>query len=111
LSARSASRREGDHLEHPVNHRIAGHWVGKTSAGIVCGFLLAIALSGLLARLAPGSLNDAPRAEAVMLSVPLVWTAVLSAAFVFRSGWRAWAWLGGASAIAFVLLEAGKHYA
>lgn len=91
--------------------RIAGHWLGKTSAGLVCGFLLAIALSGLLAHLAPGSLDDAARAETVMLSVPLVWTAVLSAAFAFRSGPRAWAWLGGASALAFALLEAGRHYA
>jgi hypothetical protein len=90
--------------------KIAGHWIGKTSAGVVCGFLLALALSGMLVRLAPGTRGDAARAEAVMLSVPLVWTAVFSAAYLFRTGLRAWAWLGALSVLAFALLEACKQF-
>jgi len=88
--------------------KISGHWIGKTTAGVVCGFLIALALSGLLVRLAPGSSGDAARAETAMLSVPLVWTAVFSGAYLFRTGLRAWLWLGTVSALAFALFEACK---
>lgn len=87
--------------------KISGHWIGKTTAGVICGFALALALSGLLVRLAPGS-GDAAKAESVMLAVPLVWTAVFSAAYLFRTGLRAWLWLGGLSTIALALFEACK---
>jgi hypothetical protein len=88
--------------------KISGHWTGKTTAGIVCGFTLALALSGLLVRLAPGSSGDATKAETAMLSVPLVWTAVFSAAYLFRTGLRAWLGLGALSLLALVLFESCK---
>ena len=88
--------------------KVSGHWIGKTTAGVICGFVLALALSGLLVRLGPGSSADAARAETAMLAVPLVWTAVFSGAYLFRTGLRAWLWLGASSALALALFEACK---
>ncbi len=94
-------------MKPPRNtEKIAGHWIGKTTAGALCGFALSIASSGLLAHLAPGSSANASKAEVAMLSVPLVWIAVFSLAYLFRSGLRAWIWLGGISVAAFALLAA-----
>ncbi|CAB3780745.1 hypothetical protein [Pararobbsia alpina] len=87
---------------------IAGHWIGKTTAGIVCGFALALTSSGLLVRLTPGSGGDAAKAETAMLAVPLVWTAVFSAAYLFRTGPRAGLCLGAVSLLALALFEASK---
>jgi hypothetical protein len=92
----------------PTKPKISGHWVGKTTAGVVCGFLLGLALSGLMVRLIPGSSGDAAKAETAMLFVPLVWTAVFAAAYLFRTGLRAWLSLGTLSALAFVLAAACK---
>jgi hypothetical protein len=39
-----------------------------------------------------------------MWSVPPVWIAVVSAAFMFRSGARAFAWLAAMNAVAFALV-------
>ncbi|MEJ0003994.1 MAG: hypothetical protein WDN30_11135 [Pararobbsia sp.] len=89
-----------------TREKIAGHWIGKTTAGALCGFALSIASSGLLVRLAPGSSANASKAEVAMLAVPLVWIAVFSLAYLFRSGLRAWLWLGSISAAAFAVLEA-----
>jgi hypothetical protein len=88
--------------------KVTGHWIGKTSAGAVCGFLLAIVLSGLLVRFAPGSSGEASKAEVAMLSVPLVWTGVFASAFASRTGLRAWTRLGAVSVLVLALFEACK---
>jgi hypothetical protein len=88
-----------------TKHKVSGHWIGKTTAGLVCGFVLALASSGLLVRFAPGSSGDAAKAESAMLSVPLVWTAVFAGAYLFRSGLRAWLCLGAASVMTLALFE------
>jgi hypothetical protein len=91
-----------------ANEKIAGHWIGKTTAGVVCGFALAIAASGLLVQIVSGSSAEVGKAEVAMLSVPLIWTAAFSAAYLFRTGLRAWVWLGAFSAAAFALLQVCK---
>lgn len=88
--------------------KVEGHWIGKTTAGAICGFVIALALSGLLVRLAPSAGIDAAKAETAMLFVPLVWTGVFSAAYLFRSGLRAWLWLGAASVASLTLFEICK---
>ncbi len=92
-------------MKEAIKRKIEGHWIGKTSAGIVCGFVLALAASGLLVRVGPGSSADAAKAETAMLVVPLVWTAAFSAAYVFRTGLRAWLWLGAVSVATLVVFE------
>jgi hypothetical protein len=89
-------------------HKVEGHWIGKTTAGAICGFVIALALSGLLVRFAPGAGIDAAKAETAMLFVPLVWTGVFSATYLFRNGLRAWLWLGAASVAALALFEVCK---
>jgi predicted membrane channel-forming protein YqfA (hemolysin III family) len=88
--------------------KVEGHWIGKTTAGVICGFIVALALSGLLVRLAPSASVDAAKAETAMLFVPLVWTGVFSVAYLFRSGLRAWLWLGAASLATLALFEICK---
>lgn len=83
---------------------VSRDWIGKTLAGVIGGFGLAIALSGLLACLTPGGLAVQDKQQVAMWLVPPVWIGAMSAAFVFRSGTRAWLWLGGAAAVALVCL-------
>jgi hypothetical protein len=48
-------------------------WIGKTLAGVIGGFGLAIALSGLLACLTPGGITVQDKEQVVMWIVPPVW--------------------------------------
>jgi hypothetical protein len=78
--------------------------LSKFVAGVTGGLGLAIAASALLARLSPGGLAVASKFQVAMWSVPPVWIAVVSAAFMFRSGARAFAWLAAVNAVAFALV-------
>jgi hypothetical protein len=74
-------------------------WVSRTLAGLVLGFTLANIASGLLMT----RLRDVPLEVAGQLAmwlVPPVWLLVLSLAYFFSTGLRAWAWLLGANAAA-----------
>ncbi len=83
------------------------HWFGKTCAGVVLGFGLALATSGLFAWLGPGGIEGgAGRIQFVMWLLAPVWCAVLAFVFLFRDSLRAWLWLGAANAVAFGLLWA-----
>lgn len=71
------------------------NWAGKASAGVLAGFALALAASGLFYRLLPGG-GDGKLQLAMWLMAPL-WAGVICFCFLFRSGLRAWLWLGGAA--------------
>ncbi|GAB3292077.1 hypothetical protein [Parahaliea aestuarii] len=80
-------------------------WFGKASAGLLLGFLLSLALGGLLARyglggVAPFSIQH----QLTMWLVSPLLVIILSACFLFRSSAQAWLWLGGANVFAWVLL-------
>jgi len=84
-------------------------WFGKASAGFVCGFTLAIALTGLFAWFGPGGLmGSSGKTQLSMWLVPPIWVATLSVCFLFRSAARAWGWLLLANAMCFGLLFAGR---
>jgi hypothetical protein len=85
-------------------------WLTKTLAGTVGGFGLGIATSALLAGLAPGGLAIPNKFQVAMWLVPPVWIGVIAASFMFRSGMRASAWLGGANLAAFALVAACQHF-
>lgn len=85
-------------------------WFSKTLAGVVLGFGLAIAVSGLFAWLTPGGAMHPNKFQATMWLTAPVWSGVLSLVFLFRSGARAWLWLGSANALAFAALAACRHY-
>lgn len=84
-------------------------WFAKGSAGLVCGYALAIALTGLFAWFGPGSLmQGSGKTQLNMWLAAPIWVTVLSTCFLFRSGVRAWAWLSLASTVAFTLQFAGR---
>jgi len=78
------------------------NWLGKTAAGVILGFGLAIALSGLFAWLGPMGLEGGSgKLQLTMWITAPIWITVISTCFLFKTGLRAWAWLGAANIIAF----------
>lgn len=67
--------------------------LSRASAGVVAGFFLAAALLGLGSWCLPGPWQ-ATIVPGLVAFVPL-WLGLAGAAFAFRSGLRAWTWLGG----------------
>lgn len=81
------------------------HWFGKACAGVVLGFGLALATSGLFAWLGPDGIDGGGgKIQFVMWWIAPVWCAVLAFVFLFRDSLCAWLWLGAANAVAFGLL-------
>jgi len=81
------------------------HWFGKSCAGVLLGFGLAVALSGLFAWLGPGGIAaDSGKTQFNMWLISPIWAGVLSFVFLFRDSLRAWLWLGAANLAAFGLL-------
>ena len=84
-------------------------WLSKTLAGLVLGAVLALQASAFFVRFGPALPLASTAQLAMWLSVP-VWMGVLSLVFFFRSGLRAWLWLGGtALAGLLALLIAGPR--
>lgn len=78
----------------------------KSLAAALLGLPLTVGLIGLVALLWPGRL-EVTTLPWLLLSFPL-WIAVMSLAFAFRSGARAWLWLGGATLVCFALIHLCK---
>ena len=87
-------------------HRLdSADWVGKTAAGLVLGFSLAVAVSGLCAWLTPGGIAGGNgKIQFVMWLIAPLWAGVLCFVFLFRDSRRAWCWLAVANLLAFGLL-------
>ncbi|MET0267591.1 MAG: hypothetical protein ABW202_18495 [Duganella sp.] len=78
---------------------------GKSTAAIFLGLPLAVVLVGLGALLS----HDQTRTTLPwLLMFYLVWVGVMALAFLFRSGLRAWLWLGGATLACYALLHVLK---
>lgn len=85
------------------------NWFGKASAGLILGFGLALALTGIWAWAGPGGVMDSSgKTQLNMWVMAPVWTLTLSFCFFFRTGLRAWAWLSLANLIAFSILFLAK---
>ncbi|MFT8328014.1 MULTISPECIES: hypothetical protein [Gluconobacter] len=84
-------------------------WIAKVLAAILPGLGLVFAVMAILGRLA-GTTGD-PRslpAQALMWLTAVLWVFVLGTCFLFPTGRRAWAVLGGACAVlwgCFLLLR------
>jgi hypothetical protein len=65
---------------------------GKSTAAALLGLPLSVALVGLAALL--GGDQARTTLPLLLLFFP-VWIGVMAAAFLFRSGLRAWLWMGG----------------
>lgn len=82
------------------------HWLGKTLAGTVPGYTLAVALSGVIAWLTPGGLGGGGKIQFNMWMIAPLWATVLGFVYLFRDSLRAWLWLGAANVVAFATLWA-----
>lgn len=83
------------------------HWFGKTCAGVVLGFGLALALSGLFAWLGPDGIDaGGGKTQFNMWLIAPLWAGVLSFVYLFADSRRVWLWLGLANVLAFGLLWA-----
>jgi hypothetical protein len=80
-------------------------WLGKTLAGVLLGFTLAVGCSGLLDRLA-ADLPLTVRGQFVMWMIAPVWMGTFAGVYFFRSGARAWGWLAAANLLVFGILAA-----
>ncbi len=83
-------------------------WWSKTLAGVILGFLLAVALAGLFAWIGPGGLSAVNKIQLIMWMVAPIWLGVVSFCFLFRSGRQAWLWLGCATILAHTALLAAR---
>ncbi|CAO3379114.1 hypothetical protein [Azospirillum argentinense] len=83
-------------------------WWSKSLAGVVLGFALAVALSGLFAWIGPGGPTAVNKLQLVMWLVVPIWLGIASACFLFRDGRQAWLWLGGANILAHTALLAAR---
>ena len=88
---------------HPA---IRPDWWSKSIAGVLLGFTLAVALSGLFTWIGPGGPTAVNKFQFTMWIVAPLWLGVVSFCFLFRSGLRAWLWLGGANLLAHTALAA-----
>ncbi|MFZ6875166.1 hypothetical protein ACO0LF_24130 [Undibacterium sp. Di27W] len=79
-------------------------WWTKTLSGLVLGFTLALALSGLFAWLGPGGIAAPQKVQFVMWLIAPIWMLILSLIYLVRSGVRALTGLLLANVLAYVLL-------
>ena len=80
--------------------------ITRCLAGTLLGFTLSALLIALVLHLLPNH-GEAFLIPGLILFFPL-WTAIMAGAYLFRSGMRAWLVLGGANALAFLALWAGR---
>jgi hypothetical protein len=69
--------------------------LGKSTAAAVLGLPLAVLVVGFIALL---SNDQASTTLPLLLVFFLVWIGAMTVAFLFRTGLRAWLWMGGATA-------------
>ena len=82
-------------------------WFGKASAGLIPGFLLSLALSGLLYwAIGAGDSFQSVKGQVTMWAISPIWSLILAFCFLFRSPTRAWGVLGLASGLGWLALFA-----
>lgn len=78
----------------------------KSLAAALLGLPLTVGLVGLIALLWPGR-QEIVTLPWLLMSFP-VWIGAMSLAFAFKTGLRAWLWLGGAMLLCFALIHLSK---
>lgn len=101
----------GSRAATPRRTPISTDWVSKTLAGGLAGLSLSIALLGLFAWLGPDGTSAPDKTQVIMWLVPPLWMTIFSLTYLFRSGWRAWTWLGSANLLAYAALSLVQHLA
>ncbi|MBC3919386.1 hypothetical protein H8L32_17985 [Undibacterium sp. CY18W] len=75
----------------------------KSLAAALLGLPLSVAIVGLLALFGPGDVKT--RTLPLLLLVFLVWIASMCSAFLFKTGLRAWLWMGAATLLGFTAIH------
>ncbi|MDP1976791.1 hypothetical protein [Undibacterium sp.] len=83
---------------------IRADWWSKTISGLVLGFTLALAISGVFAWIGPGGIAAPQKVQFVMWLITPVWMLILSLIYLVRTGVRALKGLLIANALAYALL-------
>lgn len=81
-------------------------WFGKASAACILGFFLALGLSGLFSSVffGAGEIGTySVQHQFTMWLISPMLACILSFCFLFRSGLRAWCWLGLANILTWSL--------
>ena len=84
------------------------HWFGKTLAGAVLGYTLALAVSGGVALLTPGGFSGEGKVQFNMWLIAPVWMLILAPVYLFPSGRQAWGVLLGLNILAHAALLAAR---
>lgn len=84
-------------------------WTSKTLAGALLGLTLAFGISAIYSALHT-SLPLNMRGQLAMWIVPPVCLVTLGGVYFFRSGLRAWCWLGTANLLTYGAWLALRHY-
>jgi hypothetical protein len=84
-------------------------WISKSFAGIVLGFYAAMAICGLFFLL-PLQIGRSGEAQLIMWLLGPIWLTILSTCFLFRSGARAWFWLGLTNVVLYALYFLFKSF-
>lgn len=69
-------------------------WLLKTSAGLICGPLLAFLFVAFFAWYGPGGIDAKDKVQFNMWIITPIWFSILSTVYLFRDGKRAWIGLG-----------------
>lgn len=86
------------------NKPMRADWWTKTLSGLVLGFTLALAVSGLFAWLGPGGIAAPQKVQFVMWLITPLWMLILSMIYLVRTGLRALTGLLIANVLAYALL-------
>lgn len=78
----------------------------KSLAAALLGLPLTVGIIGLIALLWPAPLERSTLSW-LLMSFPL-WVTIMSLTFLFKTGLRAWLWLGGLTTLCFVLIHLSK---
>lgn len=79
-------------------------WWQKSLAGVVLGYAIALAISGLFAWLGYGGIDAPQKVQFNMWIISPIWLTILSFSFMFPTGVSAIKWLGSANLVAYTLL-------
>jgi hypothetical protein len=79
-------------------------WLQRIAGGVLLGLPLALALSGIVALIGPGKIED--RYLLIVYLVPVLWIVILAGNFAFAENRRSWLALIAGNVLGFAALIA-----
>ena len=79
-------------------------WWTKSLVGLILGFTLALGLVGLFAWFGPGGIDADTKVQVNMWLIAPIWLLILSFSFLFKTGLRAFGYLGSLNILTYIVL-------